>query len=194
MDANALELVTVELKKRLELVLKPLHDADDKIDGSVYVGALDDRDAMAASIVLCLYRIGVTAELLNSAHDRPMPDGSLRSQPRALPLNLHYLLTAGSLETGSELLALRVLGHALRALHDDPVLAGLAVEGETVRLSLDPLSSEEMGRVWSLFPTVNYRTSVAFLASPVWIDPVLVHTPAPVVREEPHRVGVLPGS
>ena len=40
-----------------------------------------------------------------------------------------------------------------------------------VRVSLDPVSTEEMSRIWTLFPTANYRTSVAYVASPVWIDP-----------------------
>jgi hypothetical protein len=38
-------------------------------------------------------------------------------------------------------------------------------------VSLEPISTEEMSRIWTLFPVVNYRTSVAYLATPVWIDP-----------------------
>jgi hypothetical protein len=35
-----------------------------------------------------------------------------------------------------------------------------------------------------LFPTANYRTSIAYLASPVWIDPKLPETVgAPVVKD-----------
>ena len=40
-----------------------------------------------------------------------------------------------------------------------------------MQVSLEPLSTEEMSRIWTLFPTANYRTSVAYIASPVWIDP-----------------------
>jgi hypothetical protein len=40
-----------------------------------------------------------------------------------------------------------------------------------VRVSLETLTTEEASRIWSLFPTANYRTSVTYLATPVWIDP-----------------------
>jgi hypothetical protein len=56
------------------------------------------------------------------------------------------------------------------------------VDGETVRLTLDPISNEEMGRVWTLFPTENYRTSVIYIASPVWIDPAAALSAAPLVK------------
>jgi hypothetical protein len=46
-----------------------------------------------------------------------------------------------------------------------------------------------MSRIWTLFPTANYRTSVVYLATPVWIDPAhIAATGAPVV-EEPHTLG-----
>jgi hypothetical protein len=50
-----------------------------------------------------------------------------------------------------------------------------AVDQETVRVTLEPLTTEEASRIWALFPTANYRTSIAYLATPVWIDP-----PAPL--------------
>ena len=37
---------------------------------------------------------------------------------------------------------------------------------ETVHVSLEPLTTEETSRIWALFPTANYRTSVAYLATP----------------------------
>ena len=44
--------------------------------------------------------------------------------------------------------------------------------------------SDEISRVWNLFPTANYRTSVAYVASPVWIDPALPWSVAgPVVED-----------
>jgi hypothetical protein len=79
----------------------------------------------------------------------------------------------------------------MQALNDRPVLLGIAVQGETARLSLEPTTTEEMSRIWSLFPTVNFRTSVVYLASPVWIDPAVVRTVGPPVLREPHRAGQL---
>ena len=45
-----------------------------------------------------------------------------------------------------------------------------------MHVSLDPLTTEESSRIWALFPTANYRTSVAYIATPVWIDTMLPAT------------------
>jgi hypothetical protein len=188
MSADAIQQLTLALRRRLQAALRA-----NGIDRSeeVYVGPLDDRDAMDSRIVLFLYRIAVNAELRNTAHERLLPNGETLLQEGALPLDLHFLLTAGSLQTGGELPSLHILGCAMQALLDGPVVAGVEIGAQTVRLSLEPLNTEEMSRVWSLFPTVNYRTSVAYLATPVWIDPARAQQAAPAVREEPHRVGAM---
>ena len=60
-----------------------------------------------------------------------------------------------------------------------PLPARMPLAGRSV--TLEPLSTEEASRVWTLFPAVNYRTSVGYIATPVWIDyrdgRVLVPTP-----------------
>jgi hypothetical protein len=77
----------------------------------------------------------------------------------------------------------------MQVLQASPNLTGVPVQGETVRVTLDPVSSEEMSRIWTLFPAANYRTSVVYLATPVWIDPVLPLASAPPVTSEAHPVG-----
>lgn len=179
MDANAIRSVSAALETILERAIR----------GNVYVGPLDDPGASSASAVLFLYRVSVNADLRNSSHSVLGTTGSTIVYDGSLPLDLHYLLTAGTLQTGGELEALGVLGVAMQALNDAPYLVGVPVQGETVRVSLDPITSEEMSRIWTLFPTVNYRTSVAYLASPVWIDPAVTHEPAGPVVHEQYRVG-----
>ena len=185
MDANAIKFVSEALQSRLTTAFAA-HD----IPGTVYVGPLDNRDADGASVVLFLYRLSVNADLRNDLHlvQPPDPDAQTIAHEGGLPLDLHYLLTAGTPQTGGELDALRVLGFAMQALNDAPSLVGIPVQGETVRLTLDSISSEEMSRIWTLFPTSNYRTSVVYLASPVWIDPASWRGPAPLVIQEPHRI------
>jgi hypothetical protein len=103
----------------------------------------------------------------------------------ALALDLYFLLTVGTRPGLSEEPLLRVLGYAMQELQRDPELTGPLLGYETVHLSLEPLSTEETSRVWQLFPTANYRTSVAYLATPVWIDPPLPPAGAkPVVQDE----------
>ena len=89
----------------------------------------------------------------------------------SLPLDLYFLVTVGTLPDSSEEPLLKALGFAMRELQNDPELTGAAVNHQTVHVSLEPLTTEEASRIWALFPTANYRTSIAYLATPVWIDP-----------------------
>jgi DNA-binding response OmpR family regulator len=61
----------------------------------------------------------------------------------------------------------------MREMQTNSVLniQGPRLQSETVRITLEPLTTEESSRIWALFPAANYRTSVAYLVSPVWIDP-----------------------
>lgn len=180
MDAKALQTVSAAIQARLA--------AD--IGGSVHVGPLDDDEAAAADLVMFLYRLAINADLRNAGHRRPPREPAAqvgRQRPDiateeviegALPLDLYYILSASPSKAGSDLDGLGRLGAAIQTLNDRPLLVGPPVVGEIVRLCIDAVSSEEMARIWSLFPTVNYRTSVVFMASPVWIDP---RDPAPAI-------------
>lgn len=167
MSADAIFNVTQALKARLEDSLGGL--------GSVFVGPLDDPDAKGASLVLFLYRIAPNASLRNSDHKviSDTPPNEIITYHNSLPLVLYYLVTVGTLPGSAEDPLLQLLGRAIRALNDVPDLTGVKVGHETVTVSLDPVSAEEMSRIWTLFPTANYRTSVAYVATPVWIDPEL---------------------
>jgi hypothetical protein len=167
MSADAIFNVSQALRTRLESSVGT---------GKVFVGPLDDPDAKNASLVLFLYRIEPNASLRNQEHrvvsDNPPPEVIVYDN--SLPLVLHYLITVGTGPSGGDQpddLELKWLGLAIRVLNDDPVLADNIFGEEPVRVSLEPVSTEEMSRIWTLFPTANYRTSLAYLASPVWIDP-----------------------
>jgi hypothetical protein len=175
----------------VQVVTKALQDLLTATIGTVYVGPLDDPQASGAKAILFLYRVAVNPDLRNSAHVVPPPN---QGDPpvvydSALPLDLFYLLTPGDAQVGGELDALGTLGQAMQVLQAEATLTGVPVQGETVRITLDPISSEEMSRIWTLFPTANYRTSVVYLATPVWIDPAAATVTGPPVTYEPHRVG-----
>jgi hypothetical protein len=175
-NANAVQVVTQALKDMLTPVL-----------GTVYVGPLDDTQAQGAKAVLFLYRVAVNPHLRNTTHVAPSP---IPGEPPieyegSLPLDLYYLLTAGNVQEGGELASLATLGLAMQVLNAKPNLVGLPVQGETVRVTLDSVSNEDMSRIWTLFPAENYRTSVAYVASPVWIDPAVPPVSgAPVIHEQ----------
>ena len=181
MNADALLRITEALRDRLTAAL-----AVSGVPGTVFVGPLDDPDASGAALVLFLYRVVPNASLRNREHrvGSSIP-GQVNVFQNALPLDLYYLLTVGTTPGASEETLLRALGFAMQALQDDPDLTGPAVNYEVVRVTLEPLTTDEASRIWTLFPTANYRTSIAYLATPVWIDPSkTIPAAAPVLEDQ----------
>lgn len=186
MSAESIVQVTRALRGRLQQALKDVNDP-----GAVFIGPLDDPDAQGASLILFLYRMVPNANLRNTEHRvaPEQPNLPAITYTHSLPLDLYYLVTVGTRAGTAEDPLLKVLGFAIRALNDSPHLVGEAVAQETVRVTMEPLSTEEISRIWSLFPTVNYRTSVAYLASPVWVDPAVVPQPERAVTHDRPLVG-----
>ncbi|NOT63630.1 MAG: DUF4255 domain-containing protein [Acidobacteria bacterium] len=182
MSANAILQVTNALHSRLATAL-----TRSTVPGSVFVGPLDDADASDAALILFLYRIVPNANLRNREH-RVMTNLTpltVQEYRNSLPLDLYFLVTVGTKPGTSEETLLKALGFAMQDLQADPELTGAAVAHETVHISLEPLTTDEASRIWALFPTANYRTSIAYLASPVWIDPPTPPpAPAPVVSDQ----------
>jgi hypothetical protein len=191
MKADAILRVTEALRTRLEIAL-----AASGVPGTVFVGPLDDADVSGAALILFLYRIMPNASLRNREH-RVSSGGIAPVQVfrHSLPLDLYYLITVGTRPDASEETPLRALGYVIQSLQVDPDLVGGGVNHEPVHLTFEPLTTEEASRIWALFPTANYRTSIAYLATPVWIDPAEESVVAgPVVRDELLAGARVPGA
>lgn len=186
MNGNAIVRVTEALRARLATAL-----AASTVPGTVFVGPLDDPDAGGAALILFLYRVVPNPPLRNRDHlvaTGGTPPAIVHRN--SLPLDLYYLLTVGTKPGGSEETLLGALGFAMQALQGDPELTGQPLGYETVHLSLETLTTDEISRIWALFPTANYRTSVAYLATPVWIDPPVAAVPAAPVQQDTLMAGV----
>ena len=168
MSADAIIEVSNALKKRLETAL-----TRSTVPGTVFVGPLDDQDALGAALILFLYRLCPNPSLRNREHsvvsNQPAPAPPVVVFRNALPLDLYFLVTVGTTPGSSEETLLKALGFAMQELQSDP---DLIIKDQTVHVTLEPLSTEDASRIWNLFPTENYRTSIAYLATPVWIDPL----------------------
>jgi len=119
-----------------------------------------------------------------------------------LPLDLYYLVSAHEKTDGdSTVLAHRLLGRALRGLHDHPLLGAdeiraalaendLADQIERVRITSQPLSLDEMSKLWMMFQT-GYRISAAYQVSVVLIESTRPsRTPLPVLTRGKDDRGV----
>lgn len=143
------------------------------------------RDSQAI-LNVHLYHITPNPAWRNEELPSRRADGTIARRPQ-LALNLYYLLTAFGRSTQADPEAHRLLGSAVRALHERPVLrrsditsvvqaqtslagSNLADQVELVRLTPQGLSLEEMSKLWSVFFQTPYRISASYEASLVLID------------------------
>jgi hypothetical protein len=170
-------------------------------------------------------RNNTTGDQVNLFLYQALPDAAWRNQdiPRRvhpgetaqppLPLTLYYLITAYG-EEDNDIKSHLLLGKAMNVLHDYPVLGADAIKSATdsvpdlkdnanlheqverVRITLQPLTFEEISKLWTTFQT-HYRTSAAYQASVVLIESTLPsRTPLPVLRrgDEDRGAEVVAGS
>ena len=146
---------------------------------------------------LFLYRVSENPGWRNM--DLPSQVLPLETGTPPLPLVLHYLLTAYS-DDDAGVVSHRLLGQAMSALHDHPLLApaeiaaaaatelqtdlrgeDLHAQLERVRITAMPLSLEEMSKLWTTFQT-QYRISAAYEVAVLLIESRQpVRAPLPVL-------------
>ncbi|MGY1701266.1 DUF4255 domain-containing protein [Geodermatophilus sp. SYSU D00766] len=188
MTARAIADITDALRVRLEAAVGA---------GQVYVGPPVAEDVGDRRLALFLFHVVPNQAMRNEPHLVAGPAGPDDPfvETDAIPLDLRYLLSVfrttgagnGNVGDPDELLT---LGAAVRALHAAPTIDTSQVPGQTVRVTPEPTTMEDLSRVWGLLPQTSYRTSVVYLASPVLVtlDPPLVGRP---VTERRHRLGVV---
>jgi len=150
-------------------------------------------------INLFLYQLAFSAAWRNIDMPRQVHPGETGQPP--LGLNLYYLLTAYGAQT--ELyMGHRILGQAMSILHDHPLLGSkeiqdnaifsdLYLQVERVRITPQPLSIEDITKLWTSFQT-NYRLSAAYEVSVVLIESQRpARTPLPVLSRGAQDEGAL---
>jgi Pvc16 N-terminal domain len=191
-NALAIAAVTATLKSLISVALS----------GAEVTVKTPDKAALGTTESLNLFLYHVTPS--NAWRNQAM-QGSARPGETANPtlgLNLYYVLSAcGATE---EIAAHRLLGLAMSALHDHPLLtpaeiamASSGTEGagsdldrqvERVRITLQPLSIEDMYKLWSAFQT-SYRVSAAYEVSVVLVESTRpTRAPLPVLRIGPAQI------
>ena len=168
-----------------DLMNATLHEATNAAPGtfSVYIGP-PDADQDQDELILFPMRVTPSAESRNADRIRPFPTAAdpPRKVDPAVPLDVHYLVTAGSPRNSTARDGLRRLGYAIQAIEAASPISIPAFFQDAVWLSIEPLSIDELSRIWGLFPSFNCRTSFVFRASPIWIDPLrLPASAAPVI-------------
>ncbi len=200
-NALAIAAVTATLRHLLQKGIPAL----DKGLGDVQVTAQPlDRartGITSAQVNLFLYQTVLNGAWRNTDNPRQVQPGDTGHPP--LPLNLYYVLTTyGRADNDSDALSHEVLGAAMSVLHDHPVLgtaeinsalpdSGLDTQIERVRITPQPMSIDELSKLWTAFQT-NYRISAAYEATVVLIDSTRpTRTPLPVLTRGQGDRGVL---
>jgi hypothetical protein len=142
-------------------------------------------------LTLLLYKVVESPEYKNAEPiTATKPNGSIIQRQPPLTLDAYYMLTAHS--NGNHLEAHKALGRAMRLFYDngvlhgsllrhtDPADSGLTADS-VVRITLNPISMEDMTRIWSVFPDTPYEISVTYLVTPVVVDSEREDDGAPVV-------------
>jgi Pvc16 N-terminal domain len=118
-----------------------------------------------------------------------------------LPLTLYYLVTAYG-DNDDEVVSNALLGHAMSILHDHPLLGAEEIKAalaesdldqqiERVRVTPQPMTLEEMSKLWTTFQT-QYRISAAYQACVVLIESKRpTRTPLPVLTRGVSDRGVV---
>ncbi|MFD9359331.1 DUF4255 domain-containing protein [Streptomyces sp. NPDC060031] len=184
-DARAIEAVTETLRALVQDGIRTV------LAGATAVVRPPDQvnpTAQEALVNLFLYQTGMAAELRNEPPQQQLPGES--AEP-ALPLVLRYLLTP-YVPDHNDLVAHRLLGGALQALHTRPVLtradlaqtapySDIARQVDSVRITWHAFEEKDIYSLWSVFQT-PYRLTTAFEVRAVLIDSKRpARTPAPVL-------------
>lgn len=198
-NALAIAAVTTALRKILDDQIK--HELP---GATVTTQPLDKVTGATNLINLFLYQTTINPAWRNMDMPRQIKPGETGQPP--LPLNLYYLLTAyGTGDDAPDPLSHRLLGRAVSILHDHPVLSSddiklalpladqllydLQDQVEHVRIMFQPVSLDEMSKLWTTFQA-KYRISVAYQVSVVLIESTRAsRAPLPVLKRGPDDRG-----
>jgi hypothetical protein len=176
--------------------------------GDTRVTALPPDKARAGlttnQLNLFLYQVLPNAAWRNRDMPRQVQPGETGMPP--LPLNLYYLITAFGLNDDlTQPFSHQVLGKAMSLLHDHSVLSASDIQSATsgalpecdldkqierVRITLQPLSVEDISKLWTGFAT-QYRLSAAYEVAVALIESTQAsRTPLPVLTRSKNDTGV----
>jgi Pvc16 N-terminal domain len=158
----------------------------------------------ANQLNLFLYQILPNAAWRNRDMPRQVQPGETAIPP--LPLNLYYLITAfGRQDDSAQPFSHQVLGKAMSLLHDHCLLSAADIQSATsgslpqtdldkqierVRITLQPLSVEDISKLWTGFAT-QYRLSAGYEVAVALIESTRgPRTPLPVLTRGKKDSGI----
>ncbi len=161
----------------VELLRNNMQDLIERKESIVLAspGEIEGNDNVRLSIFL--YQILENVHLKNQ---EMQTKGHSKLKFPPIAMDLYYMLT--SYPSGLQDITDRtreeqkILGRAIQILNDNTILTGsifkenLALNNNEMYITLNPVSLDEMTKMWTTFPGKPFRSSICFLVSPVLID------------------------
>lgn len=154
----------------------------DDVDVIIASPADIPQEPAKIAIALYLYSIIENPELKNEERLWVNHQQTRRSP---LSLDLYYMLTIYPVvsddindQHNHNRDAHRTLSRAMRVFYDHGIVVGSMLSGnlrdaeQALRITLNPITVEDLTRIWSVFPEASYRPSVCYLVSPVRVDSI----------------------
>ncbi len=178
---TAIEYAGITLLNLLKNNMKDMGDVIPplEIETSIVLGSpkeVEDTNNNNVRLSLFLYQVVENIHLRN--REMQKIDASRLNYP-PMSLDLYYMLTAhpGTQNqqdmTGSTRQQHRILGRAMQILYDNAIVKMESSQpdiDEELRIILNPLSLDDMTKIWTTFQGTTMRPSVCYLATPVLID------------------------
>lgn len=196
--------VTSTLRKLLEDGIK---SDPDLTDTKVTTQPPDKVANTGNQVNLFLYQVSLNPAWRNA--DMPQQTKSGETGQPPLPLILHYLVSAnGKTDDNPDPFSHRLLGRAMSILYDHPILSSADIKAalppppdqqkfdlfdqiEHVRITWQPVSADEMSKLWTTFQA-KYRLSTVYQASVVLIESGRARlAPLPVLKRGPKDEGAI---
>lgn len=200
-SANAIAAVTATLRNLLTQGVQLEPDLQDTSVTTLPMDRARDSNNNANQLNVFLYQTMPSAAWRNMAMPRQVQ--TLESGFPPLALNLYYLITAYGRDNDAQIpYSHFLLGRAMSVMHDHPLLGAdeirqalpnndLYLQIERIRFTLQPLSVEDIFKLWSGFQT-QYRLSASYEAAVVLIESTrAARTPLPVLTRGSGDSGVV---
>ncbi|GMT48027.1 MAG: hypothetical protein IEMM0007_1593 [bacterium] len=129
-----------------------------------------DDGGSTNKVSIFLYQILENPYLKNEEPKR-IDDTHLQLPPQFL--DLLYLVTPYSNDKTQEKI---IMGKVMQIFFDNAVLTGTALQGalsgtdEEIKLFFNPISLDDLTKIWSAFQEVAYRLSISYMVTPIRID------------------------
>jgi hypothetical protein len=164
--------------------------------------SISPSDAVGRDVRLTIFLYSVI-ETPSLKNEQPQFKSTTERIYPPLALDLYFMLTCHPNGAESDLNRRsseerHILGRVMRVLYDNGILSGSALRGELagtteeLRISLNPITLEDLTRIWSVFPETPYRTSVSYLVTPVRVQSSRSTVTQRVISKETGYAGMVP--